>query len=134
MDRQPVLLIVEDTTVVRAVVRRTLALDLPGLELREARNGAEALEMLRCKPVDLVLTDLRMPGIGGMEFVESLRAEFGPALPIVVMSGDRRAAIEAAEFCRSGLLIKPFTRAALASVVAVALSGVAGASAPLTGT
>lgn len=134
VDRKPVLLLVEDTAVVRAIVRTTLALDLPGLEILEARNGVEAIDLLRREAVDVVLTDLRMPGVGGVEFVASLRAEFGATLPIVVMSGDRLAAVEAAKFCRAGLLLKPFTRSALASVVAEAMCGVAGAPAGLTGT
>jgi len=79
-------LVVEDEPPVREVLSRTLA--EAGYDVLQASNGLEALDLVarRARPVDAVITDLRMPGMGGRELAARL-AERVPAPPILFMSG-----------------------------------------------
>lgn len=81
---QPTVLIVDDF----AAVRRMLAMQLEGCGYRtiEAVDGIDALERINCERVDLLLTDIRMPGIDGLELVRAVR-ELSPSTPVVVMTG-----------------------------------------------
>jgi DNA-binding NtrC family response regulator len=68
-------------------VRMTLAanLELEGFEVVEASNGRSALEVVGREPIDLVLTDVRMPGMNGVELFRCLRQE-RPGVPVVLMT------------------------------------------------
>jgi two-component system, cell cycle sensor histidine kinase and response regulator CckA len=79
-------LIVEDDELVRALATRLLASQ--GYHALDAGNGREALELVRARPgqVQLVLTDVVMPELGGSEFARRL-AELEPDLPVLFMSG-----------------------------------------------
>lgn len=70
----------------RTIVRRLL--ERRGYTVIEARHGADALQRWRVRGVDVdaVVTDLRMPEMGGRELAARLRAE-RPGLPVVLMSG-----------------------------------------------
>jgi PAS domain S-box-containing protein len=80
------ILVVEDEEIVRSLTCRIL--DELGYAVREAANGREAVAMLEASdaPVDLVLTDVVMPDMGGRELGERLRTRF-PGLPVLYMSG-----------------------------------------------
>ncbi len=86
-------LVVDDSAIVRSIVRKVLGLTtLPIAQVHEAADGYEALSVLARTPVDLVLTDVHMPGITGAELVRAMRRD--PALagvPVVVVSSDRVA-------------------------------------------
>jgi two-component system, cell cycle sensor histidine kinase and response regulator CckA len=103
-------LLVEDEATVRASVRRLL--EWHGYHVIEAGNGSEALRIYQDNPgvIDLVLTDLVMPEMGGHELVEQLRV-LNPALRVVFMSGytERAVANEGAMPSRTGFVEKPFT-------------------------
>lgn len=90
------LLVVDDDRTDRTAVRRLLA-DME-LEIVEAEDGEEALSRVEEQAPDIVLTDLRMPGITGLELVERLGEEV-PGLPVVLMTsmGSERVAMEALE-------------------------------------
>jgi two-component system chemotaxis response regulator CheY len=106
------ILITDDSAIVRSVVRKVIA--LAGVDVgqvHEAANGKEALEVLHGTHVDLVLADVNMPTMSGVELVQRMRAV--PALasvPVVAISSDHGAArIE--ELRRSGVnayVTKPF--------------------------
>ena len=67
-------LIVDDSPLMRVFVRRVLKLS--GVEVdacSEASNGLEALEVLRCQPVDLVLTDINMPKMNGEDMLREMK-------------------------------------------------------------
>ncbi|MBI4798554.1 MAG: response regulator [Desulfarculus sp.] len=69
-------LIVDDSASMRAVVKKTLA--AAGYAVQtclEAQNGAEALEILHQEPVDVVLSDLHMPEMDGLELLRTLQKE-----------------------------------------------------------
>jgi CheY-like chemotaxis protein len=104
------LLLVEDEAAVRASVRRLL--EWHGYTVLEARNGAEALTVFEAyeRDIDLVLTDVVMPEMGGYELVERLRAR-RPELRVVFMSGyAERAFISNGSIpAGTGYLEKPFT-------------------------
>ena len=104
------LLLVEDESAVRASVRRLL--EWHGYTVLEARNGADALRVFEAyeQDIDLVLTDVVMPEMGGYELVERLRAR-RPELRVVFMSGyaERAFTSDGSIPGRTGYLEKPFT-------------------------
>jgi CheY-like chemotaxis protein len=81
-------LIVDDEPVNRLVLSRMA--EHFGARIMEAASGSDALEMLRAQPVDLVLMDIHMPQMSGLEVVERLRAAPGPnrETPVVAVTGD----------------------------------------------
>jgi CheY-like chemotaxis protein/anti-sigma regulatory factor (Ser/Thr protein kinase) len=91
----PKILIVDDDEVDREAARRCLE-SIEDLEVHYARDGLEALERLAESPPHLILTDLRMPRMDGLELVERLRADDG-TVPVVLMtaSGSEQIAVRA---------------------------------------
>jgi two-component system, cell cycle sensor histidine kinase and response regulator CckA len=104
------LLLVEDEAPVRSSVRRLL--EWHGYTVIEARNGAEALRLFETheEAIDLVLTDVMMPEMGGHELVERLRSR-RPELRVLFMSGfaERAFTSEGSMPAGTGYLEKPFT-------------------------
>ena len=104
------LLLVEDEAAVRSSARRLL--ERHGYTVLEARHGADALRIVEGleRPVDLVLTDLVMPEMGGQELVERLRARH-PTLKVIYMSGYTEKAITTGGMMpeATGFVEKPFT-------------------------
>jgi len=84
------ILVVDDSPAMQALIRRVL--DLSGFDVAAcwmAGNGEEALELLRQNWVDVILTDVNMPGMNGEEFLRRLRAdEVLQSIPVVVVSTD----------------------------------------------
>lgn len=78
------ILVVDDHAIVRSGVRRLLA-DLRDLELQEASSGEEALEQVRDSAFDLVILDLNLPGLGGLELLRRL-LKSSPNLSVLVFS------------------------------------------------
>jgi len=69
------LLVVDDSATMRKIIVRSIrkaGLDVDG-EIREAGDGNEALEQINLAPADVVLCDINMPGMGGLEFVKEAR-------------------------------------------------------------
>ena len=118
-------LVVEDDDVVRALARRLLQRD--GHVVTEARTGKEALSRWREREsagsaIDLVVTDVVMPDMGGRDLVAQLRG-LRPGLPIVYMSGylaDTLAGLDLSG--PSELLDKPFSAATLRAAVDAVLT------------
>ena len=82
------LLVVDDTSVNRELVKLMLA---PlGFEIREASGGAEAIEIAQAEPFDLILMDVRMPGIDGLEATRTIRAgsRLNGRCPILALTAD----------------------------------------------
>jgi two-component system, cell cycle sensor histidine kinase and response regulator CckA len=104
------LLLVEDEAAVRASARRLL--ERQGYTVIEARHGADALRIVESgdQPIDLVLTDLVMPEMGGRELVDRLRAR-QPALKVLYMSGysERAVTVDGIMPPGTGFIEKPFT-------------------------
>ena len=71
--RKSVVLVVDDIDSIRFAIREFLSGEF---EVREAANGREALAACRAEPIDLVITDIRMPVMGGLELIRALHEEF----------------------------------------------------------
>ncbi|MFB3906984.1 MAG: sigma-54-dependent transcriptional regulator [Candidatus Eisenbacteria bacterium] len=90
-----------------------------GWEVREAGGGQQALEMLRRQPADLVLCDLVMPGLDGLDLLRRLRAS-GEAVPFVMVTGHAsvESAVEALRLGAFDYLSKPVRLGLLRAVLA----------------
>jgi two-component system chemotaxis response regulator CheY len=107
------ILIVDDSILMRTALKRTI--DMVGIEIAsitEAGNGKEALEVLENNPVDLILTDLNMPEMNGVELVHFLKesSEYSNIPVIVITTESSTVRIE--ELQEAGILDylhKPFT-------------------------
>lgn len=77
-------LIVDDEVDIREVLTRVL--ERESLEVRVAETGAEGLKKFREELADIVITDIIMPDVDGIEFIRSLRSEF-PGTRIIAISG-----------------------------------------------
>ena len=82
------ILIVDDSAVTRSVLKKTIGMtDIPVQEIIEAGNGCEALDLLSEHPVDLVLADINMPGMNGMEMAAAILANpITKDIPVVIIS------------------------------------------------
>lgn len=93
MVNKPRLLLVDDDTVTLQVLSKTLA---PYARMRFARSGAEALKAIEAEPPDLLILDINMPGMGGMEVLAQLRARPASAqLPVILVTSASDDALEA---------------------------------------
>jgi len=119
-------LLVDDEESVRTIASRILR--QRGFTVLEARHGADAMFLWAAhgSDIDVLLTDLRMPEVGGRELADALAAE-RPALPIVFMSGYSDEAASAARGPSQAFVEKPFTSeslvAALETVLEAARTG-----------
>jgi CheY-like chemotaxis protein len=108
-------LFVEDNAVNRRVVKEMLRAG--GLDMAEAEDGRAGLEMIAAHDYDLILMDLRMPGMDGLTAIRHLRArgDHKAGLPVIVVTADDGPTIDAD--CRSAgaddVIRKPVSMAAL---------------------
>ena len=100
------ILVVDDEPQLRRTMRATLT-DL-GYQVLEAKNGEEAIAALRRDPADLILLDLNMPGIGGLETCRAIRETSD--LPIIVLSvrNTERDKVQALDSGADDYVTKPF--------------------------
>jgi two-component system chemotaxis response regulator CheY len=106
-------LIVDDSSVMRKIVERCLrqaGMDLG--QVHEASNGAEALALVTENTFDLILSDINMPVMDGLEFIRHLKEiESAKAIPIVMITteGGEKSVLEALSLGAKGYIRKPFT-------------------------
>jgi len=106
------ILVVDDVPTVRKLLVRTLRQNV-GYEVVEASRGDEAQKILGGTPFDLVITDLQMPGIGGLELMEWAQAhEIQPAWIIISGYGTFEAAVRAIQLGAFDFLSKPLESSA----------------------
>ncbi|MBK3776140.1 response regulator [Azospirillum brasilense] len=100
-------LVVDDEPPIRRFLRTTLTAQ--GYDIAEAEDGAGALEAARRRPPDLLVLDLGLPGIDGLEVIRRLRAD-GVAAPIIVLSSraDEAGKVEALDLGADDYVTKPF--------------------------
>lgn len=104
---RPRVLVVDDEASIRDLLSKTLALAEYDVDL--APDGRTALERLRIIPYDLLITDLKMPGVDGMAVIREAR-RLKADLPVIIITGysTEASAIEAVNLGVSGYLTKPF--------------------------
>jgi len=106
-------LIVDDSSVMRKIVERSLrqaGIDLS--EVREASNGAEGLGVLGEGTVDLILCDINMPVMDGIEFLRQIQSvQNAKGVPVVMITteGSESHVMEAMACGAAGYIRKPFT-------------------------
>jgi len=110
------ILLVEDETPVRTALRRML--ERNGFQVLEARHGADALLLWNATPggIDAVITDVRMPEMGGPELVRIIRRG-SPHVPVVFMSGYSKEELRNGEDPQTAFISKPFSRDQLIEAV-----------------
>src|SRR2546430_15022721 len=87
MAPMPTILIVEDEAKMRRLLELNLADD--GFQTVSAEDAETGLKLLQNGSVDLVLTDLKLPGMNGLEFLHDVK-RFNAALPVIVMRSEER--------------------------------------------
>jgi two-component system response regulator HydG len=115
------LLVVDDNRGARSALARVIEGEGYGVE--EAHDGSTALELAALRAPDLVITDLQMPGMDGLELMERLRERY-PDLPVVVATGaaDLHSAVAAMRAGAEDYVSKPLDVDALLLVIARALA------------
>ncbi len=121
MNRNARILIVDDEPNVRLVFRT--ALESSGYSITTAADGEQALKWLVNETVDLVLLDLQMPGLSGMDVLESMRkASFDVPVVIITAHGNVPNAVQAMKLGAIDFLTKPISPEILRTVVAEVLA------------
>ena len=117
---RPRVLVVDDEASIRDLLSQTLA--LADYEVDVATDGAEALDRMKTQAYNLLVTDLRMPGLDGMTVIHEAR-RMNSRLPVIVITGfsTEATAIDAANVGVSGYLTKPFKVPKVLEVAARAL-------------
>jgi DNA-binding NtrC family response regulator len=112
----PAILIVED----EAKMRRLLELNLgeDGFTTHSAGDAETGLKLLRENSIDLVVTDLKLPGMNGLEFLQTIKRQ-NASLPVVVMTafGSVETAVEAMKAGASDYVLKPFSLTEMRMVI-----------------
>jgi DNA-binding NtrC family response regulator len=109
-------LLAEDEPSLREAARRLL--ERAGFRVVATSNGLDALDELRAAPdaFDVMLTDVMMPGMGGVELIQH-STSLAPALPVVLMSGYADIPTASPHTLCDATLEKPFTADALVSTI-----------------
>jgi two-component system chemotaxis response regulator CheY len=113
------ILVVDDSPTIRRMVRAALG-SLGGVTFAEAGSGLRAIEVLGMEPVQMVVLDLNMPDMHGLDVIRFLRShERYRHLPVIVLTtrGDESSRLAALDAGASVYLTKPFVPGALLSSV-----------------
>lgn len=116
------ILIVDDSATLRAAVNATLS--PPDYEVHEATNGQEGLDFLaqarqKDLPIHLIISDINMPIMGGIEFIKAVKQTDDRFIPILVLTteGEREVKEQGRQAGAAGWLVKPFQPPVLIKVV-----------------
>ena len=117
---RPRVLVVDDEETIRDLLSRTLA--IAEYEVDMVPDGQTAVDRLRIYPYDLLITDLRMPGVDGLTVIREAR-RFKADIPVIIVTGysTEASAIEAINLGVQGYLTKPFRVPRVLAVAARAL-------------
>ena len=118
-------LVVEDSKAIRSMIRTSLE-EMGGFFAVEAGNGFEALKMLPTRSFDLIITDINMPDINGLELIGYVKSNATyQGIPLIIVSTEkseedkkRGIALGAA-----GYVVKPFRKEELLKMVANVMEG-----------
>jgi excisionase family DNA binding protein len=117
---RPRILVVDDEPSIRELLTRTLA--LTEYDVEAVADGNTGLERLRLAAYDLLIADLRMPGMDGLTLIREAR-RLHPGLRVIIITGHstESSAIEAVNLAVVGYLVKPFRVPQVLTAVARAL-------------
>ena len=117
-------LVVDDATFIRDLVKKGLRDNLPGIQIEEAVNGRKAQQMLGRNPIDLILCDWEMPEMSGLELLQWCREQEslkGVPFIMVTSRGDKENVVQAIQAGVSDFIGKPFSNEQLITKVKKAL-------------
>src|SRR5258706_7556502 len=112
----PTILIIEDESKMRRLLELNLGED--GFKTLSVADAESGLQLLASQPIDLVLTDLKLPGMSGLELLQTIKQQ-NAALPVVVMTafGSVETAVDAMKAGATDYVLKPFSLAEIRMVV-----------------
>jgi two-component system KDP operon response regulator KdpE len=113
------ILVVDDDPQIRRVMRVTLTGQ--GYEINDAKTGEEALEKIREERFDLVLLDMNMPGMGGLETCRALREHSEVAIIVLTVRNNEADKVEALDAGADDYVTKPFNSSELLARIRAAL-------------
>lgn len=106
-------LIVDDSAAIRKILQRVLVqADVPLGKVHEAGDGLEALQKLKAESVGLILSDINMPNMDGLQLLSAVKAEDSlKQIPVIMVTteGSSTKVMEAVSLGASGYVRKPFT-------------------------
>ncbi|KAB0546722.1 response regulator [Pseudomonas argentinensis] len=117
-------LVVDDATFIRDLVKKGLRDNLPGIQIEEAVNGRKAQQLLGRNPIDLILCDWEMPEMSGLELLQWCREQEslkGVPFIMVTSRGDKENVVQAIQAGVSDFIGKPFSNEQLITKVKKAL-------------
>lgn len=113
------ILVVDDDPQIRRVMRTTLTAS--GYEVNDARSGEQALEKIRAERFDLVLLDVNMPGMGGLEACRAIRSVSEAAIIMLTVRNAERDKVEALDAGADDYVTKPYGTPELLARIRAAL-------------
>ena len=122
------ILVVDDDPQIRRVLKVTLSGQ--GFEVDDAKNGEEALERLRERRVDLVLLDINMPGMSGLDVCRAMRATSEVAIIMLTVRDEEADTVEALDAGADDYVTKPFKPTELSARIRAALRRSPGGQGP----
>src|SRR5277367_4657482 len=113
---KPSILVVEDEPKMRRLLELQLADE--GFRAQTVADAESALKLVNSGPFDLIVTDLKLPGMSGIEFLQSVKRA-NAAMPIIIMTafGTVESAVEAMKIGASDYVLKPFSLAELVLII-----------------
>lgn len=114
------ILVIDDDSSIRQVI--AYALGDEGYQVDEASDGEAALESVGRRHPDLILLDMKMPGVDGWEFARLYRERYERLAPIIVLTAARDAAQRAADVNAVSYVPKPFDLDALLERISAVMS------------
>ena len=113
------ILVIDDDPQIRRAMRATLT--SRDYQVNDTRTGEEGLEMLRAAPYDLVLLDINMPGMGGIETCRLIRSSSEIAIIMLTVSNSEKDKVEALDAGADDYITKPFSMPELLARIRAAL-------------
>lgn len=119
MENKPVILVVEDDKPIRNFI--TVSLELEGYDFLEAQTGQNALQMILSYNPDIIILDLGLPDIDGLQVIEKVRSWCRAKIIVVSARGQEREKVKALDTGADDFLTKPFSIGELMARIRVAL-------------
>ncbi|MBF0317257.1 MAG: response regulator [Nitrospirae bacterium] len=119
-------LVVDDSRSMKVIVKKILGKCVANCDILEADDGKEAINVLLREKVDVIITDLAMPGMDGIELVKQARQlENGKFIPIIILSAETDETIgQSRKYGITAWISKPFTEDEFVKVLKKVIPGI----------